>query len=193
MNLMFRKNFGGDKGPSASGDGAGRTGIGSYGPVLSSVGGAGGVAGSCVGSGAPRLALRPSIGAIGGRGQIRRSREFGYYPMEEHPSHAYRTHLFLSPPAGVPEEPEPRLGPGPRRNSGPHVIKWGGGGAQNNPNANQQQSPASNPASAATSPGTINANKRKQQNGNNQGKEPSEPPTPTASRQVPFFDFFFFL
>ena len=179
---MFRKNFGGDKAPSGGGDGTGRTGIGSYGTVASPVGG--GVVGSGVGPGGPRLGIRTSIGPVGARGPIRRSREFGYYPMEEHSSHAYRTHLFLSPPAGVPEDNEPRLGPGPRRNSGPHVIKWGGGSGQNNNNVNQQQqSASSNVTSPVTSPGTTNVNKRKQLNGN-QGKETSEPPTPTASRQV---------
>ncbi|XP_046823694.1 uncharacterized protein LOC124426261 isoform X2 [Vespa crabro] len=73
-------------------------------------------------------------------------------------------------PLGAPLDPDAgeRLGPSPRRNSGPHVIKWGGGGA----NSGTAQGPAS-----------ANQIKRKQ---NQQSKEPSEPPTPTASRQVSF-------
>ncbi|XP_063991289.1 uncharacterized protein LOC135169842 isoform X6 [Diachasmimorpha longicaudata] len=86
--------------------------------------------------------------------------------MEEHPTHAYRTHLFLSPPAGVAvEENNERIGPVPRRNSGPHVIKWGGTNA--------------NAANLAN-------NNVKRKNGSTQ-KDPSEPATPTTtSRQVSF-------
>ncbi|KMQ91297.1 hypothetical protein RF55_8860 [Lasius niger] len=89
----------------------------------------------------------------------------------EHQGHGYRTHLFLSPPAGgalgsPPEDPGERLGPPPRRNSGPHVIKWGGGG----------------PVGSAQ--GAQNANQaRRKQNQMGQQKESSDPPTPTASRQ----------
>ncbi|XP_043278428.1 uncharacterized protein [Venturia canescens] len=178
-------NFGEKSSSSGDGGGSGRTGIGSYGIVAGSVGSTGGVGGSSIGPGGPRLGIRPSIGTAAGRGPIRRSREFGYYPMEEHPSHAYRTHLFLSPPTGAPDDNETRgLGPGPRRNSGPHVIKWGGGGGNpaNNNNPPQQSATNANANANLTSPGTTNANKRKQQNGN-LGKDSSEPPTPTASRQ----------
>ncbi|XP_011305227.1 uncharacterized protein [Fopius arisanus] len=159
MNLMFRKNFGAEKTSS----GETRTGIcGSY--VSSGVSSG---TGAITGQGTARLGLRPSLPGVGGRGPVRRSREFGYYPMEDHPTHAYRTHLFLSPPAGVAvEETSERIGPVPRRNSGPHVIKWGG----------------SNTNTANTANLTNNNVKRK--NGNQ--KEPSEPPTPTASRQVSF-------
>ncbi|XP_043278427.1 uncharacterized protein [Venturia canescens] len=91
-------------------------------------------------------------------------------------------------PHGAPDDNETRgLGPGPRRNSGPHVIKWGGGGGNpaNNNNPPQQSATNANANANLTSPGTTNANKRKQQNGN-LGKDSSEPPTPTASRQVSF-------
>ena len=154
MNLMFRKNFAADKGP-----GSGERTLGGVGTGPGLGGGGGGV-----GSSGTRLGR--SSGTVGsGRGPIRRSREFGYYPMEhDHSSYAYRTHLFLSPPAGGTgaDEPTERLGPGPRRNSGPHVIKWGGG-----PGANQ--------------------NKRKQ---SAIQKDLNEPPTPTASRQVKYLECF---
>lgn len=156
MNLMFRKNFGADK----SSSGETRTGIcGSF--VSSGITSGTGL----TGTGPTRsLGLRPSLPGVGSRGPIRRSREFGYYPMEEHATHAYRTHLFLSPPAGTVEESNERIGPVPRRNSGPHVIKWGG----------------SNTTNAAN---LANNNVKRKQNGN-QMKDTSEPPTPTASRQV---------
>ncbi|XP_015584705.1 uncharacterized protein LOC107262717 isoform X2 [Cephus cinctus] len=152
----MRRNFAGEKGPGAGGE---RAGVGSCGTGVSP-----GIVGSC-GAGGARLGVR-GASTVGVRGPVRRSREFGYYPMEEHPTHSYRTHLFLSPPAGGttsagPDELTERLGPGPRRNSGP-LIRWGGG----------------------TAGGSASINKRKQ-NGN-QPKEPSEPPTPTASRQVSF-------
>ena len=155
MNLMFRKNFAPDKGPSS---GERTSGVTGGGPGLG--GGGGGV-----GSGGTRLGRGGVVGT--GRGPIRRSREFGYYPMDhDHSSYSYRTHLFLSPPAGGagqgPDEPAERLGPGPRRNSGPHVIKWGGG------------------------PGT-NQNKRKS---SAIQKDINEPPTPTASRQVKLIFYF---
>ncbi|XP_034944410.1 uncharacterized protein [Chelonus insularis] len=155
MNLMFRKNFAGDKAIS----GETRSGIsGSYtttsGPSL----------GTTLGQGSltNRIGIRPSIVSPSGRGPIRRSRDFGYSPADDHPTHAYRTHLFLSPPSGIVEEAPERIGPGPRRNSGSHVIKWGGNAGANNTSA---------------------ANKRKQ---SNQTKDASEPATPTASRQVSF-------
>ncbi|KAG8038704.1 hypothetical protein G9C98_000259 [Cotesia typhae] len=169
MNLMFRKNFSGEKASS----GESRTGItGVYGPcALTGTSGT-----SVLGPGGARLGLRPSIVNAGGRGPIRRSREFGYSPMDDHPTHAYRTHLFLSPPSGAVEEPAERIGPGPRRSSSSHVVKWGGGnintaGNNNNNNVSNNNS------------GNININlgtKRKQ---SNQIKDISEPPTPTASRQ----------
>ncbi|KAH0534377.1 uncharacterized protein LOC123266879 isoform X1 [Cotesia glomerata] len=170
MNLMFRKNFSAEKASS----GETRTGItGVYGPCAST-----GTSGTSVlGPGGARLGIRPSIGTAGGRGPIRRSREFGYSPMDDHPTHAYRTHLFLSPPSGAVEEPAERIGPGPRRSSSSHVVKWGGGNintAGNNNNVSNNNS------------GNININlgtKRKQ---SNQIKDISEPPTPTASRQVSF-------
>ncbi|XP_033227407.1 uncharacterized protein LOC117179576 isoform X3 [Belonocnema kinseyi] len=144
-------NFAADKGLGSSE----RTGSGAGGgPGLG--GGGGGV-----GSGGTRLGRGGAVGA--GRGPIRRSREFGYSPMDnDHSSYSYRTHLFLSPPAGGnglgPDEPAERLGPGPRRNSGPHVIKWGGG---------------------------LGANQNKRKSSAIQ-KDTNELPTPTASRQVSF-------
>ncbi|XP_043467757.1 uncharacterized protein LOC122501994 isoform X2 [Leptopilina heterotoma] len=131
MNLMFRKNFAGERGPG-SGE---RTGGSGGGPGL---GGGGDGVGSGRGGGLGRT------GAVGaGRGPIRRSREFGYPMDHDHASYTYRTHLFLSPPAGgAGDEPTERLGPGPRRNSGPHVIKWGGGAGANpnkrKPSVNQK-------------------------------------------------------
>ncbi|XP_015120912.1 uncharacterized protein LOC107043784 isoform X2 [Diachasma alloeum] len=135
MNLMFRKNFGAEK-PSS---GETRTGIcGSY--VSSGV--TSGTGAVVTGPGSARLGLRPSLPGVGGRGPIRRSREFGV----------------------AVEENNERIGPVPRRNSGPHVIKWGGTNA--------------NAANLAN-------NNIKRKNGNQ--KEPSEPATPTtASRQVSF-------
>lgn len=130
MNLMFNKKFAGERGPGE------RTGGSGGGPGL---GGGGDGVGSGGGS---RLGRTGAVGA--GRGPIRRSREFGYYPMDhDHSSYTYRTHLFLSPPAGgAGDEPTERLGPGPRRNSGPHVIKWGGGAGANpnkrKPSVNQK-------------------------------------------------------
>lgn len=120
--------------------------------------------------GVVRGAGQPGVGT---RGPIRRSREFGYFPSmaeQEHQGYMYRTHLFLTPPSGgalgsPPDEPAERLGPPPRKNSGPHVIKWGGGGGT-------VQQPA---------PGPQTQVRRKIQQ-----KDPSEPVTPTASRQVSF-------
>ncbi|XP_023287991.1 uncharacterized protein LOC105695876 isoform X1 [Orussus abietinus] len=161
MNLMFRKNFGADKGPGGGGGvGSDRSAPGygaGAGPSAVGVGG--------VGLGGTRLGGR-GAGGVGGRGPVRRSREFGYYPMDELPTHPLRTHLFLTPPTGgsaaaAAEEPE-RLGPGPRRNSGGPLIRWGGASS----------GPAGNP------------NKRKQSGVH--PKEPEEPATPTASRQVSF-------
>lgn len=170
MNLMFRKNFGGEKGSGGGGLGGG--GLGEVRPVLGSAYGTGGTSFGQLGTrfGAARVGVGQSV--VGGaRGPARRSRELGYSPSmgdHEHQGHGYRTHLFLSPPAGgalgsPPEEPGERLGPPPRRNSGPHVIKWGGGG----------------PVGSAQGAQTANQARRKQ----NQ-KESSDPPTPTASRQV---------
>ncbi|XP_043672196.1 uncharacterized protein LOC122631055 isoform X1 [Vespula pensylvanica] len=186
MNLMFRKNFGVEKGAGGGltgagggvGGGLGESKLG--GTYGGSVGGGGGgvYGGTCLGLGNRYGITRvPGQSVVPGRGPIRRSREFGYFPSmgdHEHQSFGYRTHLFLSPPTGGPLGAPPdsdageRLGPSPRRNSGPHVIKWGGGGA----NSGTAQGPAS-----------ANQTKRKQ---NQQSKEPSEPPTPTASRQVSF-------
>nr|XP_050854033.1 uncharacterized protein LOC127065567 isoform X2 [Vespula vulgaris] len=183
MNLMFRKNFGVEKGAGGGLTGAGGGvggGLGDSklgGTYGGSVGGGGGgvYGGTCLGLGNRYGITRvPGQSVVPGRGPIRRSREFGYFPSmgdHEHQSFGYRTHLFLSPPTGGPLGAPPdsdageRLGPSPRRNSGPHVIKWGGGGA----NSGTAQGPAS-----------ANQTKRKQ---NQQSKEPSEPPTPTASRQ----------
>ncbi|XP_008556571.1 uncharacterized protein LOC103577616 isoform X1 [Microplitis demolitor] len=167
MNLMFRKNFSGEK-ASVGETRSGITGV--YGPCLpvASVP-SGGLTGPC----GARLGIRPSIVNASGRGPIRRSREFGYSPMDDHPTHAYRTHLFLSPPSGAVEEPTDRIGPGPRRNSSSHVIKWGGGGNINNNNNNNNNNTNNN----------VVGTKRKQ---SNQTKDISEPPTPTASRQVSF-------
>ncbi|KAL6444684.1 hypothetical protein ACFW04_002042 [Cataglyphis niger] len=170
MNLMFRKNFGGEKGSGGGGLGGG--GLGEVRPVLGSAYGTGGTSFGQLGTRFGGARVGQSV--IGGaRGPARRSREFGYSSSmgdHEHQGHGYRTHLFLSPPAGgalgsPPEEPGERLGPPPRRNSGPHVIKWGGGG----------------PVGSAQGAQTANQARRKQ----NQ-KESSDPPTPTASRQVSF-------
>ncbi|GAB1861908.1 hypothetical protein CAJAP_02987 [Camponotus japonicus] len=166
MNLMFRKNFGGEKGSGGGGLGGGGLGLGEVRPVLGT--------GVSFGQLGTRFgAARVGQSVVGGaRGPVRRSRDLGYYPsMGDHEhqltSHGYRTHLFLSPPTGgalgsPPEDPGERLGPPPRRNSGPHVIKWGGGG----------------PVGSAQGAQTANQARRKQ----NQ-KESSDPPTPTASRQ----------
>ncbi|XP_006562231.1 uncharacterized protein LOC552195 isoform X3 [Apis mellifera] len=70
-----------------------------------------------------------------------------------------------------PEEPTERLGPPPRKNSGPHVIKWGGGGGGGGGQGSGQGAGGGGQA------------RRKQAS---QQKEPSEPSTPTASRQVSF-------
>lgn len=168
MNLMFRKNFGGEKGSGGGGLSGG--GLGEVRPVLGSTYGTSfGQLGTRFG--AARVGVGVGQSVVGGaRGPARRSREFGYTPSmgdHEHQGHGYRTHLFLSPPAGgalgsPPEEPGERLGPPPRRNSGPHVIKWGGGG----------------PVGSAQGAQAANQARRKQ----NQ-KESSDPPTPTASRQ----------
>lgn len=170
MNLMFRKNFGGEK--VSGGGGLSGGGLGEVRPVLGSTYGTSfGQLGTRFG--AARVGVGVGQSVVGGaRGPARRSREFGYSPSmgdHEHQGHGYRTHLFLSPPAGgalgsPPEEPGERLGPPPRRNSGPHVIKWGGGGG---------------PVGSAQGAQTANQARRKQ----NQ-KESSDPPTPTASRQV---------
>ncbi|XP_076374760.1 uncharacterized protein LOC117220549 isoform X4 [Megalopta genalis] len=166
MNLMFRKNFGGDKGLGGGGGGGGgglegRSCVGgTYGS--GSLGYGGGRFGVVRGAGPP---------IVGTRGPIRRSRDLGYFPSmadHDHQGYAYRTHLFFTPPSGgalgsPPDEPAERLGPPPRKNSGPHVIKWGGGGA---------------PAQAQVA-GPQQPVRRKIQ----QQKEPSDPPTPTASRQ----------
>lgn len=183
MNLMFRKNFGGDKGPGGGGGlGGGGGGLGEVRPALgAAVYGTSGTSFSQLGT--RFCATRSGVGsvgqsAVGGtRGPARRSREYGYFPSmgdHEHQGHSthYRTHLFLSPPAGgalgsPPEDLGERLGPPPRRNSGPHVIKWGGGGF----------------VGSAQSAQTANQSRRKQ-NQIGQQKETSDPPTPTASRQV---------
>ncbi|XP_048510982.1 uncharacterized protein LOC105685517 isoform X2 [Athalia rosae] len=116
-----------------------------------------------------------------GRDAIRRSREFGYYPMDEHPAHSYRTHLFLSPPAvGTSiEDSGPQLGPTTRRNSGP-VIKWGagavGGGVGGAGNTG---------GSALGGVGSGGGNAKRKQNGNHR-RDPSGTSTPSASRQVSF-------
>lgn len=183
MNLMFRKNFGGEKGPGGGGLGGG--GLGEVRPVLGAAAYGTGGASSFSQLGTRFGATRGGVGhsVIGGaRGPVRRSREFGNFPSmgdHEHQEHrGYRTHLFLSPPAGgalgsPPEESGERLGPPPRRNSGPHVIKWGGGG----------------PVGSAQGAQTNQA--RRKQNQIGQQKEPSDPPTPTASRQVGADHFFF--
>lgn len=167
MNLMFRKNFAVDKGVGGGGGGGGGL------EGRSAVGGTYGT--SSLGYTGTRFGVARGGGqsAVGTRGPIRRSREFGYFPSmadHEHQGFGYRTHLFLSPPSGgalgsPPEEPTERLGPPPRRNSGPHVIKWGGGGG----------------SGAGQGAGAGNQARRKQAQ---QQKEPSEPATPTASRQV---------
>jgi len=179
MNLMFRKNFGGDKGPGGGGLGGSGGGLGEVRPALGAAS-IYGTSGASFGQLGTRFATsRSGIGigqsVIGGtRGPVRRSREYGYFPsMADHEhqgSHGYRTHLFLSPPAGgtlgsPPEDPGERLGPPPRRNSGPHVIKWGGGGLAGSAQGAQNQA-------------------RRKQNQIGQQKEISDPPTPTASRQV---------
>lgn len=173
MNLMFRKNF--DKGLGGGGLTSGG-GLGEVRPALGIT--TYGTNGASLGQTGTRFGTtRGGIGqsvVSGIRGPIRRSREFGYFPSmgdHEHQGHGYRTHLFLSPPAGgtlgsPPEDTGERLGPPPRRNSGPHVIKWGGGGLINSTQGGQ----------------TGNQVKRKQ---NQIGqKEPSDPPTPTTARQV---------
>lgn len=175
MNLMFRKNFAADKGASAGGGGSGGGGLGEVRPVLGTTY----IGGSSFGQLGTRLGAARGIGdqsVVGGaRGPIRRSREYGYFPSmgdHEHQGHGYRTHLFLSPPVGgtlgsPSEDTGERLGPPPRRNSGPHVIKWGGGGPVGSTQGAQTASQA-----------------RRKQNQIGQQKEPSDPPTPTASRQV---------
>ncbi|XP_071868662.1 uncharacterized protein isoform X6 [Bombus fervidus] len=115
--------------------------------------------------------------AVGTRAPIRRSKEFGYFPSmgdHEHQGFGYRTHLFLTPPTGgalgsPPEEPTERLGPPPRKNSGPHVIKWGGGGGGGGGGSGQGSG--------------AGAQARRKQNQTAQQKDSSEPSTPTASRQ----------
>ncbi|XP_014479794.1 PREDICTED: uncharacterized protein LOC106747057 isoform X1 [Dinoponera quadriceps] len=181
MNLMFRKNFGAEKGTSGGGGGGSGGGLGEVRPVLGSAYGT--VGASSFGQlGISRFGAARSGGqsVIGARGPVRRSREYGYLPSimgdhEHQQGHGYRTHLFLSPPAGgtlgsPPEDPGERLGPPPRRNSGPHVIKWGGGGGGG---------PAAQGSQTA-------GQARRKQNQIGQPKEPSDPPTPTASRQVSF-------
>ncbi|XP_014479824.1 PREDICTED: uncharacterized protein LOC106747057 isoform X2 [Dinoponera quadriceps] len=178
MNLMFRKNFGAEKGTSGGGGGGSGGGLGEVRPVLGSAYGT--VGASSFGQlGISRFGAARSGGqsVIGARGPVRRSREYGYLPSimgdhEHQQGHGYRTHLFLSPPAGgtlgsPPEDPGERLGPPPRRNSGPHVIKWGGGGGGG---------PAAQGSQTA-------GQARRKQNQIGQPKEPSDPPTPTASRQ----------
>lgn len=175
MNLMFRKNF--DKGLGGGGLTSGG-GLGEVRPVLGTT--THGTSGASFGQTTTRFnTTRGGIGqsVVSGplRVPVRRSREFGYFPSmadHEHQGHGYRTHLFLSPPTGgtlgsPPEDLGERLGPPPRRNSGPHVIKWGGGGPINSTQGAQ----------------TGNQVRRKQ-NQIGQQKEPSDPPTPTASRQV---------
>lgn len=183
MNLMFRKNFG-EKGFGGGGGGGGgglegRSVLGTvYGPAT-------------LGYTGTRFGVVRGAGqsAVGARAPIRRSREFGYFPSmadHEHQGFGYRTHLFLTPPTGgalgsPPEEPTERLGPPPRKNSGPHVIKWGGGGGGGGGQGSGQGSGGGGQA------------RRKQAS---QQKEPSEPSTPTASRQVRReglrWDFLFF-
>lgn len=179
MNLMFRKNFGGEKGLGGGGGGGlGGGGLGELRPVLGTT--TYGTSGASFGQIGTRFgAARGGIGqsvVSGVRGPVRRSREFGYFPSmgdhEHQGAHGYRTHLFLSPPAGgtlgsPPEESGERLGPPPRRNSGPHVIKWGGGGSVSSGQGGQTGNQA-----------------RRKQNQIGQQKESSDPPTPTASRQV---------
>ncbi|XP_071643062.1 uncharacterized protein [Temnothorax longispinosus] len=169
MNLMFRKNFG-EKGFGGGGLTSGG-GLGEVRPALSTT--IYGTSGASFGQIGTRFgATRGGQSVVSGvRGPVRRSREFGYFPSmgdHEHQGHGFRTHLFLSPPAGgtlgsPPEESGERLGPPPRRNSGSHVIKWGGGGP--------------------TQSGQTGNQVRKKQNQIGQQKEPSDPPTPTASRQ----------
>lgn len=164
MNLMFRKNFAGDKGLGGGGGGEART------NYSSSVSGPSGAASRLGGARA------------GARGPVRRSREFGYYPMDhEATSHSYRTHLFLSPPTGgnqgssnADDAPETRLGPGPRKSSGAVVIKWGGTSNNNNINNNASAAQAS----------LNNINVKRKQLEPTPPKDVSQPPTPTASRQV---------
>ncbi|XP_076166606.1 uncharacterized protein LOC143146316 isoform X2 [Ptiloglossa arizonensis] len=172
MNLMFRKNFGGEKGLGGGGGGGGGGGL----EGRTALGGA--YASGTLGYTGTRFGVVRGAGqaAVGARGPIRRSREFGYFPSmadHEHQGYGYRTHLFLTPPSGgalgsPPEEPTERLGPPPRRNSGPHVIKWGGGGG----------------SGSGQGSGAGNQGRRKTQS--TLQKDPSEPPTPTASRQVSF-------
>ncbi|CAD1474441.1 unnamed protein product [Heterotrigona itama] len=76
--------------------------------------------------------------------------------------------------AGHSAEPGERIGPPPRKNSGPHVIKWGGGGGGGSGGG----------SGSAQGPAAGGQARRKQAP---QQKEPSEPSTPTtASRQVSF-------
>lgn len=155
MNLMFRKNFAVDKG--VSGGERGNSGVGG---VVAGCGGA-------TGYRPPGMRGRTGVG----RDAVRRSREFGYYPMDEHPAHSYRTHLFFSPPAvgtgGTEDSAGPQLGPTTRRSSGP-IIKWGAGGVGGG-------------GVGATGSG---GNAKRKQNGNHLQRDPSEPSTPAASRQV---------
>lgn len=179
MNLMFRKNFGGERGPGGGGIGGG---LGEVRPALGTTHGTGGASYGQLGTsryGASRGGVGQSV--VGTRGPIRRSREFGYFPSmgdHEHQSHGYRTHLFLSPAAGGAlgsqlEDTSERLGPPPRRNSGPHVIKWGGGGG------------GGGSVGSAQCAQSVNQIRRKQNQIGHQ-KEASDPPTPTAARQVSF-------
>ncbi|XP_066587522.1 uncharacterized protein [Prorops nasuta] len=173
MNLMFRKNFAADK--SLIGGSIGGGGIEGRLTIGGSYGGAGGTTSTGTTHGGRFNAGRCMIGqGSGGRGPIKRSRDFGLLSssMTDHEHHGYRTHLFFSPPTGgalgaPPEEPSERLGPPPRRNSGPHVIKWGG--------------------NSGLGPNLVSNNPmRRKQNQPGQTKEPSEPATPNASRQVSF-------
>jgi len=172
---MFRKNFGAEKGLGGGGLISGG-GLGEVRPVLGTTT-TYGTSGTSFGQIGRFGATRGQSVVSGVRGPVRRSREFGYFPSmsdHEHQGHGYRAHLFFSPPAGgtlgsPPEEPTERLGPPPRRNSGPHVIKWGGGG----------------PISSTQGGGNQAGNQiRRKQNQIGQQKESSDPPTPTASRQV---------
>lgn len=121
MNLMFRKNF--EKGAAVGGGG-------------------GGVERSTAAVGVASAGGSAVAGSLGRPGPARRSRELGYYQMEhDHGGHAYRTHLLFSAHAGgsPPEDFGERFGPGPRRSSGPHVIKWGGAPVAGQPPQAQQR------------------------------------------------------
>ncbi|XP_046481430.1 uncharacterized protein [Neodiprion pinetum] len=135
--------------------------------------GVGGVVAGCGGTTGYRPpGIRGRTGV--GRDAVRRSREFGYYPMDEHPAHSYRTHLFLSPPAvsSATEDSGIQIGSSNRRNSGP-IIKWGAGGV------------GGGGVGGVGGGGGGAGNAKRKQNGNQQ-RDPSEPHTPAASRQVSF-------